>query len=105
MRYNIGIYASNDWSGVKAVADQMRAERPCTVRIRDGALFTADQREDFDIVFVKGNFPAVMEAYADVRSLDEPTELDGNAGESAKAPARSKRGAKSKGSAPDSGTE
>lgn len=71
MRYTIGIYASNDWAGARAYADQLRAEEPCTVRIRDGGLFTADQREEFDVVFVKGDFPLVMEAYPDAHQVDE----------------------------------
>lgn len=71
MRYNIGIYASNDWAQAKAYADHLRAQEPCTVRIRDGKLFTLDQREDFDIVFVRGDFPAVMEAYPDAHQVDE----------------------------------
>jgi hypothetical protein len=84
MRYTIGIYASNDWAGARAYADQLRAEEPCTVRIRDGGLFTLDQREAFDVVFVKGDFPLVMEAYPDAHQVDEfpaaaarnPDELD-----------------------------
>jgi hypothetical protein len=71
MRYNIGIYASNDWAQARAYADHLRAQEPCVVRIRDGSLFTADQREDFDVVFVRGDFPAVMEAYPDAHQVDE----------------------------------
>lgn len=71
MRYNIGIYASNDWTQAKAYADHLRAQEPCVVRIRDGSLFTLDQREDFDVVFVRGDFPAVMEAYPDAHQVDE----------------------------------
>jgi hypothetical protein len=103
MRYNIGIYASNDWADAKAFADQLRAAEPCTVRIRDGKLFTADQREDFDVVFVRGDFPAVMEAYPDVRNVEEfpapePGEVPAVTG-------RQKRAAKSKDPAPESDAE
>jgi hypothetical protein len=99
MRKNIGIYASNDWPDAKVFADQLRAEGPCTVRIRDGRLFTPDQRENFDIVFVKGDFSAVMDAYPDVRRIDEPSDVE--AGEPSHAPSRSKRGARSKDAAAD----
>lgn len=94
MRHNVGIYASNDWPEAKAFAERLRAAEPCTVRIRDGRLFTADQRENFDIVFVKGDFPAVMDAYPDARLIDESPAADSSESESA--PARSRRGVRAK---------
>lgn len=94
MRQNVGIYASNDWTEAKAFAEQLRSGEPCTVRIRDGKLFTADQREHFDVVYVKGDFPAVMEAYPDARRLEESPADD--ASEPPSEPSRTKRGARSK---------
>jgi hypothetical protein len=103
MRHNIGIYASNDWADARAYADQLRAEQPCTVRIRDGRLFTADQREDFDVVFVRGDFPAVMEAYPDAHRVEEFPGAP--VSEPLKVAGKPKRAAKSKDLAPEPDAE
>ena len=77
MKQTIAIFASNDWTaGAKALADELRAWGNCSVRIRDGALFTADQAEAFDVVHVRGDFPAVMAAYPGALLIeDAPPEI------------------------------
>jgi hypothetical protein len=66
----IGLYVGNEWAGAKAFADELRQAEKCAVRVRNGAAFTPDQIETFDAVLVRGDFPAVMAAYPQVKTLD-----------------------------------
>lgn len=71
MKQTIGIYTDNDWAGAEAFAEDLRKAENCAVRLRNGALFTLDQFENFDAVYVHGDFPAVMSAYPDAQHINE----------------------------------
>ncbi len=68
----IGIYTDNDWTGAEALADEFRASGDTAVRIRNGAMFTPGQREEFDAVYVHGDFPVVRAAYPDAKNVGDP---------------------------------
>ena len=77
MKQLIGIYAAADWAQVEQFADNLRAASDCAVRVRNGALFTPDQREEFDAVYVHGDFPAVQDAYPDAKPIDDQRPSEG----------------------------